>query len=189
MAKVRQPVTIDDIEFDALLEENQDYTASIPEYTTEEGFAVSDTIALNAEALAMTLFVTDTPVTWLDRHGTGRTEEVIKKLKDLYFKHTPVTVTTNREVFSNMGIESLSFGKNVETGKAREINITLKKIRVTKIKTTTIPSSYGKSGDTEAAAGTANTTVENKEGSETEDRSVLSGLANTFKTGIDDFFN
>lgn len=178
MAKIRQPVTINDVEFDALLEENQDYSASVPEYATEDGFAVSDTIALNAEIINMVLYITDTPVTWLERHGTGRTEETIQMLKNLFFSHKPVTVVTNREVFTNMAIETLSFGKNVETGNAREVTISLKKVRITKVKTTTIPSSYGKSGETGAVVGNANTSTEESSEGDGQGSSILWSIFN-----------
>ena len=71
MARAKQPVSIDGIEFDALIDQSIDYSAEVPEYPTEEGFSVSDTIVLKPETISMTLFVTDTPVTWKQRFGSG----------------------------------------------------------------------------------------------------------------------
>ncbi len=159
MARARQPVNINGIEFDALIEESYDLEAQVPEYPTEKGFSVSDTIVLKPETISMTLFVTDTPVTWRNRHGSGigRTEAVVKQLKNLYFSKQVVTVVTSDEVYDSMAITNISFAKSADVGYAREIPITLKKIVVTESATVTIPDSYGKSGTTGASGGTAST--------------------------------
>ena len=107
----------------------------------------------------MTLFVTNTPVTWYNRHGgsQNRVDSVVKQLEELYYAGEPVTIVTSDATYSNMAIESITFSKSTEVGYAREIPISFKKIRVTSAKTTTIPDSYGKSGATGASAGTAST--------------------------------
>lgn len=159
MTRAKHPVSVGDIEFDALIHSEEGYEAEVPEYPTEKGFSVSDTIVLKPDILNMTLFVTDTPVTWKDRLGSGpgKTEAVVKRLKELYFKKQPVEVVTSDTVYSNMAITSLSIKKSTEVGYAREIPISFKKIIVTQSKTVTIPTSYGKSGKTGASGGTSNT--------------------------------
>ena len=158
MARATQPVSINDLEFDALIDESRTLEASIPEYSVESGFSVSDAIILSPEKLSMTLYVTNTPVTWKQRHGSdpSRIYTVVKRLEEIYYKGEPVTITTSDATYTDMAIESLSINKSLETGYAREIPISFKKIRVTSAKTTTIPDSYGKSGKTAASAGTAN---------------------------------
>ena len=49
MARAKQPVSVDDIEFDALIDSEEGYEADVPEYPTDKGFSVSDTIVLKAE--------------------------------------------------------------------------------------------------------------------------------------------
>ena len=49
MARAKQPVSVDDIEFDALIDSEEGYEADVPEDPTEKGFSVSDTIVLKAE--------------------------------------------------------------------------------------------------------------------------------------------
>ena len=46
MARAKQPVSVDDIEFDALIDSEEGYEADVPEYPTEKGFSVSDTIVV-----------------------------------------------------------------------------------------------------------------------------------------------
>ena len=104
MARAKQPVSVGGIEFDALIDSEEQYESEVPEYPTEKGFKVSDTIVLKATVLNLTLFVTDTPVTWKSRLGSGpgKTEAVVKRLKDMYFGKQVVEVTTIS--LSEMGI-------------------------------------------------------------------------------------
>lgn len=161
MAKATQPVSINGLEFDALISESRTLEATVPEYSVETGFSVSDSIILSPEKMEMTLFVTNTPVTWYRRHGASqnRMDSVVKQLEELYFAKEPVTIVTSDATYTSMAIESLTISKSLETGYARQIPISFKKIRVTTAKTTTIPDSYGKSGKTAASAGTASTST------------------------------
>lgn len=157
MSKARRPVAVAGIEFDALISESRTYEAKVPEYTVESGVAVSDDILLGSEKLDMTLYLTDTPVTWKNHAERGRVESVIQQLEELYYSKSPVTVVTSEKTFTNMAITNITISKSFETGYAREIPISFQKIRVTSARTTYIPSSHGRSGRTQENAGTANT--------------------------------
>ncbi len=159
--KAKRPVSINGIEFDALIDEERTLEAESPDYPVEDGFSVNDTIILKPQILSMTLFVTDTPVTWKSRGhgGAGWVDNIIQQLEKLYFSKEPVTVTTSTKIYKNMAIQSISFAKTSELGYARQIPISFKEIRVTSSKKTTIPDSYGKSGATGANTGTASTTT------------------------------
>ena len=180
MMKAKQPVSVAGIEFDALIDQTIDYNADVPEYVTEKGFSVSDNVSLKPEELSMTLYVTDTPVTWKYYFGytKGRTEKVIKQLQGLYFAKEPVTVITSDTVYENMAITSISISKSADVGYAREIPIKFKKVIVTESKTTKIPSSYGKSGKSKKSAGTAN----KKTGSKSSSSGSTSNSSSTAST-------
>ncbi|MCX4355844.1 MAG: hypothetical protein OSJ43_06420 [Oscillospiraceae bacterium] len=156
----KQPVSINGVEFDALIDQSISYSAQVPEYPTEKGFNVNDTIILQNDDLSMTLYVTDTPVTWKNRFGGGfgRVEQVVKQLENLYLARQPVTIVTSDAVYTEMAIVSYTISKSSDTGYAREIPISFQKIIRTESKTVSIPDSYGKSGATGAPAGDANTT-------------------------------
>ena len=185
MARAKEPVRVDDIEFDALIDSEEGYEADVPEYPTEKGFSVSDTIVLKADTLNMTLYVTDTPVTWRERTGSGpgKTEDVVRRLKDLYFAKKILEVTTTDCVYSNMVITSMNIKKSVEVGYAREIPIAFKKIEVTETATAEIPASYGKSGKTAKAAGKASTTAASTAGSSSSGGSSASGSSSSSSRG------
>ena len=160
MSRARQPVTIDGIAFDALLDEIPKLPADIPVYPTEEGFEISDSIILKAKELSMTLFLTNTPVTWRRRNGSGsfRVNDVIDELEAMYFSKKPVTVRTSDKTYNNMGVLQIEIPKKRETGSSREVHIAFREIRTTEQSTATIPASYGKSGSTGANAGTTTST-------------------------------
>ena len=185
MARAKPPVSVDDIEFDALIDSEEGYEADVPEYPTEKGFSVSDTIVLKADTLNMTLYVTDTPVTWRERTGSGpgKTEGVVRRLKNLYFAKKILEVTTTDCVYSNMVITSMNIKKSVEVGYAREIPIAFKKIAVTETATAEIPASYGKSGKTAKAAGKASTTAASTAGSGSSGGSSASGSSSSSSRG------
>lgn len=159
--RAKQPVSINGIEFDALIDETRSLSATVPQYAVEKGYSVSDNIVNESEGLSMTLFVTNTPVTWHRRFGgdPARVETVVQQMENLYYKKQTVTIYTTDKTYTDMAIETIEFRKSKDIGYAREIPVTFKKIRITEAATTTIPDEYGKSGATGAFAGTANTSV------------------------------
>ncbi len=150
-----QPVSVAGIEFAAIINETQTYTADIPSYPVETGFSVSDNIALQPFELPLTLLISDTPLTWRGRARSVAETEAM--LKELYFKKTTFTVVTSSGTFSNMAITSMQIKKSQDLGFDKEVSLNLQEVPTTETKTTTIPASYGKSGTTGANAGTAGT--------------------------------
>ena len=108
MPRPTEPVTIDGIGFDALINADEYWDADVPAYPVETGFEVSDTIILRPIKLSMTLYLTNTPVTWKHIHGVSlnRVQDVINRLRQLYFRKEPITVTTNENDYENMAITS-----------------------------------------------------------------------------------
>lgn len=161
MARKLKPVSVAGIEFDALIDEQKTLEATIPAYAVENGFPVSDTIILEPLALEMTLFVTNTPVTWLKKHGcsTNRVKKICNKLEKLWESKKLVKVVTTGAIYTNMGITSITIKKSSDTGYAREISLKMQKVRKTKRKTVKIPAGILKSGTTKANAGKASTST------------------------------
>lgn len=178
-----KPVAIAGIEFDALIEQQKNMSATIPVYPVEKGFPVSDTITLDPLTLQMTLFVTNTPVTWLKRHGNSkkRVKQVCNKLEDLWLERKLVKIVTPDAIYKNMGITSISIKKSAELGYSREVSITAQKVRKTKKKTVKIPKYALKSGETKTDAGTAQTSKESEASSSVSEASIESKASETVK--------
>lgn len=176
-SRIPQPVIIEDLEFDALMAQEQTLENTVPQYVTDEGFMVSDAIINESEKLDMLLVISELPITWRDRHGTSETRlsDSIEKLKEFYFAKKPVTVITHKETYENMAITSISISEDDKNcGRTLEIPISFEKIRITSTKQVenTLPKSNGKSGATKKANGTPKTqkkTAVNSDFNSTED--------------------
>lgn len=162
-----KPVSIWGIEFDALIDETKNLSATIPTYPVEEGFPVSDTIILDPISIQMTLYVSNTPVTWLYRHGTStdRVNKICNLLEQKWLKKQLAKIVTAEAIYKDMGITSISIKKSHDIGYAREISVSAQKVRITKRKTVKIPSYVLKSGETKANAGTASTSTSSSKSS------------------------
>lgn len=176
MARNMQPVSVWGIEFDALIDETKSMTSTIPEYPVEEGFSVSDTIINDPLSVSMTLYLTNTPVTWLYRHGTSndRVNQICDMIQRKWFDKQLTKIVTSDTIYTNMGITSISIKKSTDTGYAREISISAKKVRVTKRKTVNIPAYVLKAGESMANAGKASTS-KSSSSSSSSDSSGSSG--------------
>ncbi len=152
-----KPVSLAGIEFDALIDEQKTMSATIPTYPVEDGFPISDTIILDPIKVQMTLYVSNTPVTWLYRHGSSndRVNRICEQIENLWLDKEMVKVVTTDTIYKDMGITSITIKKSRESGYAREISLSLQKVRITKVLTVIIPSYVLKSGKTMANAGTA----------------------------------
>lgn len=159
MAKKLTPTTVWGIEFDALIDETKIMTATIPTYPVEEGFLVSDTIILDPISLSLTLYISNTPVTWLYRHGTSsdRVKRICEQIENKWLQRKLTKIVTSDAIYTNMGITSISIKKSKEIGYSREVAITAQKVRVTERKTVSIPTYILKSGESMANAGTVST--------------------------------
>lgn len=159
MARKLKPVTIWGIEFDALIDEQKTLSSTIPNYPVEDGFPVSDTIINSPIQIQMTLYLSNTPVTWLYRHGSSmnRVNRICEMIEEKWFEKQLTKVITTDAIYTNMGITSLTIKKSREIGYAREISVTMQKVEVTEQKTVGIPSYILKSGETMGNAGKAST--------------------------------
>ena len=110
MERKKQPVTIWGIEFDALIDEQKTLSSTIPVYPVEEGFPVSDTIINNPVSINLSLYISNTPVTWLYRHGTAPDRVTAQKVR-ITRKETveiPSYILKSGETMANAGKTSTS---------------------------------------------------------------------------------
>lgn len=159
MSKPTRPTSIDGIEFDALISSSESLSAEVPDYPCEAGYSVHDTIITKPMEISLTLFLSNNPVTWYNRLGNDvdRVQVVEEKLRALFAARKMVTVLTPTDKFRNMCITSVGINKSKENGNGRGIDISLKQVSITHTKTTSIPASYGKSGESMSNAGNAST--------------------------------
>ncbi len=181
-----KPVAIDGITFDAMLSEQKDLNATIPKYPVENGFPISDTIILEPISIQMTLYISNTPVTFLYRHSNSmdRVKKICEQIEKLWLSKKLVKIVTPDTIYTDMGLTSISIKKSKELGYAREISITATKVRITNTKTASIPDYVLKSGQSMANAGKSDTTKSsNKKGGEEEATKDSSEVAKSSGSG------
>lgn len=162
-----QPVSVAGIISDAVLDMNESHSSAVPQYPVDTGYCVQDNVAINPMSLSMTLYLTETPVTWLNRNdnGNGRVRRIWDQLFDIYSKKNPITVTTPEASYSNMVINSIAYKKTQEIGYAAEIPIELTQVTVTSVRTAMIPAEYARAGASRQLAGSAATSAATSLGS------------------------
>lgn len=188
MSKI-EPVSIDGIEFDALIESDETLASDIPQYPVESGYEVSDTIILKPRTLEITVFVTNTPVTHLQRFGgaencRARVDDVIARLESMRAQRKLVTIVTTNRTYKNMGLENMSIRNSIETGYSRKIPLSFKEVFITSTQTVSIPESYGKSGTTGASAGTAQTSTSDSSSGSSSGSSNTTALKTTIQSVV-----
>lgn len=166
------PTTVAGIEFDALIEQSEEHSASTPQYPIDSGYSVTDNVALDPTTLKLTLYVTATPVTWLSRHGIGtqRVENICSQLLGVFESKQLISVTTPRKSYSNMIIRSISIKDTVQAGYAKEIPIELQQVTVTSAKTVAVPAEYARAGGSMESAGAASTSTAGSTATTASDR-------------------
>ena len=174
MERKKQPVTIWGIEFDALIDEQKTLSSTIPVYPVEEGFPVSDTIINNPVSINLSLYISNTPVTWLYRHGTApdRVTKICNEIEQKWLEKKLTKIVTSDTIYTDMGITSISIKKSKDIGYAREVSVTAQKVRITRKETVEIPSYILKSGETMANAGKTSTST-------TSSKSSISSASST----------
>lgn len=158
--RAKRPATLDGIQFDVLLSQDETYEAQVPDYPVESGYKVQDGVLPEPLVIDPVLYLSNTPVTWKSRIGTSRNrvKNVEARLRNMFWNREPVTFRTSDMTYENMVITSLKISKTEEDGYARRIPITLKQVEITETKTGAIPDGYVRGGQTEASAGTASVT-------------------------------
>ena len=174
-----KPVAIDGITFDAMLNEQKNYNATIPQYPVESGFPISDTIILEPLSIQLTLYISNTPVTFLYRHSNSmdRVKKICEQIEKLWLSKKLVKIVTPDTIYTDMGLTSISIKKSKELGYAREISITATKVRITNTKTASIPDYVLKSGQSMANAGKSDTKSSKKKGGGEEEANNSAGVA------------
>lgn len=181
----KQPVSIWGIEFDALIDEQKTMSSKIPVYPVENGFPVSDTITNEPLSLSLNLYISNTPVTWLFRHGTSkdRVTMICNLIEKKWLEKNLTKIVTSDTIYTDMGITSIVIKKSSDIGYAREVSVTAQKVYITKKRTTVIPNYSLKSGKSKASAGKASKSSSSKKGSSFEASTGHKGSKSSGKSG------
>lgn len=153
--KASSPASLGGIEFDSVITKDEQLTAEAPDFATEKGYSVGDTIIIKPTTLSIEAVVANRPVTWFSRHGSSanRISEVTRQLRKMFVDRKLVTYSANGDTWDNMAIVGLSIPDDAESGDSIKVSISLKQITVTEKQTALVTVSFPRGGTSGTNAG------------------------------------
>ena len=150
------------IELDAALDENHEWSAEATSNPVEEGAPVTDHVIEQSDKLKIRGFVTDSPlnlsqsVSGLVNSGSvgNRTQAVFDLLYDLIKIREPMTVYTKHRIYDNMVLTNVTIPRSAGVGEAIEFNAEF--IHIRKVATQIVDVPDGINPKKDAKAGGAN---------------------------------
>lgn len=144
-------LTVDTVDSEA-----HEWSNEISQYPVEGMEDISDNIKPKPDDLRVTCFVSNTPVHGLidevqnfaDRflNGRKRTQDCYNQLKALKALRVPVTVATRYQVYTSMGIQSITVRRVPDEGDALVFDIVFREVNIVKTQTAQEPPGLGASG-------------------------------------------
>ena len=156
------------IELDAVLDENHEWSADATSNPVEEGAPVTDHVIEQADKLRMRCFVTDAPInasqslSGIFTPGVNevKTQPVFDLLRQIIKLREPVTVYTKHRIYDEMIITNVTIPRAAGVGEALEFNVDF--INIRKVATQKVDVPPGVSPKKEAKAGGKNGSVARK---------------------------
>lgn len=121
MARKVQIVSIDDFQVDATTNEDHDQEADVTQYPIESGSDVVDNVHVKSATLMLQCIVSDTPLAPFNDIrpiDSIPSHDAHTKMRALIKARQPITVVTERQVYTNMFVSKVSEPFNLETGDA-----------------------------------------------------------------------
>lgn len=148
-----QPARLGNFEFDAIIKRPETLSSKIPDYATEEGYAVSDNVCLEPVTLDVEAMISNAPVTWAEQHAasSSRVASAIEELRQLWKKREPVTFIAGGDSYENVCIESITFPK--EESNSERITLKLKQVSINATETANISIKYARGGTSKKNTG------------------------------------
>lgn len=153
--RATSPAVLGGIEFDSVLTKDEQLSAEVPDFATENGYSVSDAIIIKPTTLSVEAVVANRPVTWLSRHGSSsnRIADVTRQLRKIFVDRELVTYSANGDTWDNMAITSLNIPDDAESGDSIKVSFALKQVTVTRKQTALVTVSFPRGGTSSTNAG------------------------------------
>ena len=182
--RASSPASLGGIEFDSVITKDEELSAEAPNFATEKGYSVGDSIIISPTTLSVVAKVANRPVTWLSRHGSSanRIAEVTRQLRKLFVQRELVTYSANGDTWENMAITSLKIPDDAESGDSINVSFSLMQVTVTEKQTALVTVSFPRGGASSTNAGS----VSSKKASTSSGKSASSSSKNASKSSNSD---
>ena len=150
------------IELDAVLQEEHEWSAEATSNPVEEGAPITDHVIEQADKLRVSGFVSNTPVTlsgsiasFLGGSSAPKTQDVFDLLHELLKLKQPMTVYTKYRIYDDMVMTAVNIPRSTSNGDALEFNVEFVHIRKVATQIVDVPNgiSSKKASNGDAATG------------------------------------
>ena len=168
------------IELDAALDENHEWSAEATGNPVEEGAPVADHVIEQSDKLKIRGFVTDTPLT-ISQSVQGivnsgqvgnRTQAVFDLLHQLIKLKEPMTVYTKHKIYDEMILTNVNIPRTAGVGEAIEFSAEFINIRKVATQMVDVPDGINPKKDKKADAATGKKTEPQKDGGKKQPETV-----------------
>lgn len=161
------------IELDAALDENHEWSAEATSNPVEVGAPVTDHVIDQSDKLKIKGFVTDTPLTASQSVGQiSRSQEVFDLLYELIKLKEPMTVYTKHKIYDDMVMTNVTIPRTAGVGEAIEFSAEFINIRKVATQMVDVPDGINPKKDKKADAATGKKTEPQKDGGKKQPQTV-----------------
>jgi hypothetical protein len=161
------------IELDAALDENHEWSAEATSNPVEVGAPVTDHVIDQSDKLRIRGFVTDTPLTSSPSlPQISRSQDVFDLLYELIKLKEPMTVYTKHKIYDDMVLTNVTIPRAAGVGEAIEFSAEFINIRKVATQMVDVPDGINPKKDKKADAATGKKTEPQKDGGKKQAQTV-----------------
>lgn len=161
------------IELDAALDENHEWSAEATSNPVEVGAPVTDHVIDQSDKLKIRGFVTDTPLTSSPSlPQISRSQDVFDLLYELIKLKEPMTVYTKHKIYDDMVLTNVTIPRAAGVGEAIEFSAEFINIRKVATQMVDVPDGINPKKDKKADAATGKKTEPQKDGGKKQAQTV-----------------
>jgi hypothetical protein len=161
------------IELDAALDENHEWSAEATSNPVEVGAPVTDHVIDQSDKLKIRGFVTDTPLTSSPSlPQISRSQDVVDLLYELIKLKEPMTVYTKHKIYDDMVLTNVTIPRAAGVGEAIEFSAEFINIRKVATQMVDVPDGINPKKDKKADAATGKKTEPQKDGGKKQAQTV-----------------
>lgn len=137
------------VEFDALIDENHDWSSEVTMNPVENGSPITDHIQLNPDKFRITATISDSSII-LGAQADGaqsNTQNVFDLLRSLHEDRQTIIVYSKYTIYTDMAIASIGIPRSVANGDSLQFTIEFINVRVVSTQTAKVPAGISKKSD------------------------------------------
>lgn len=141
-------IRVASVDFDALLEENHEWSNEVSTSPVENGSPVADHIIPNPDKFRCTAMISDSSIFgFTDGSTESLTQSTFNLLRQLHLNREPITVFTKYFQYDDMAISSIGIPRSGVNGDSLQFSLEFVNLRIVNTQTTKVPEGISKKLD------------------------------------------